>query len=334
MKFGHVFHKSVVKRCPENIIQALVYIQVKKLILIVCIFLFLLVPTTNAQNTEMISYQYEEGIKLSKETGKPILLPGSHLFNDDTLLNERIINKINNDFIFINSGPIGSRLSSAIGASDSFKMNSPTQNGFLLLILDSNGKEITHIELDIHESFTMVNKMMNYWQIDSDGNEISRGFDRFSSSDRDDFIFNVLEYSLKKEGKIQRLPSEKTASVNELLATDELIIATTKGYIRDIKPIGNNQYGFNLDDGTGMIYVQYTGGLSSIQENDNIFVKGLLHPHNGILYSDSISDSKIEYSDLKSADSNVPISKTPGFDIILGLVAFVFIWGKGNRKNI
>ena len=213
-------------------------------------------------------------------------------------------------------------------------MNSPTQNGFLLLILDSNGKEITHIELDIHESFTMVNKMMNYWQIDSDGNEISRGFDRFSSSDRDDFIFNVLEYSLKKEGKIQRLPSEKTASVNELLATDELIIATTKGYIRDIKPIGNNQYGFNLDDGTGMIYVQYTGGLSSIQENDNIFVKGLLHPHNGILYSDSISDSKIEYSDLKSADSNVPISKTPGFDIILGLVAFVFIWGKGNRKNI
>ena len=207
------------------------------------------------------------------------------------------------------------------------------------LILDSNGREIVRVVP------TLDNE--NYWiRLDSDGNEIS-SFTASTATDEELNnvileILETLEYSKTKKGKIQRLPQEKgSIGINDLSGVEDYFnFFTISGTIRDIEYTANNRYNFNIDDGTGVIGVFYTGGIGDIKEGDKVFVKGLgarvvggtmqgYYSSGGVplIISESISKTPIDTGTAKSND-NTSIPKTPDLGamfVITELLAVAYL---------
>jgi len=61
------------------------------------------------------------------------------------------------------------------------------------------------------------------------------------------------------------------------------------GTIRDISTVFGEYYTFALDDGTGLISVDYTGILGDIQDGDKITVIGVFKASNGSIYSGNVN---------------------------------------------
>lgn len=311
---------------------------------------FISVGIINAEDTDQIkSYTYDEGIKVAKDTGKPILFSTGDLFSYH---NDEINKIIGNDFIYIRLLITRTIYSSTHDIECiipymimCYDYNDNLENSHVL-VLDSNGREITRI---IHSDDTY-----SFIQLDSDGIKItSINTSTLTAEEYVNFILETIEYSKTKKGKIQRLPQEKgLMGINDLSnVEDHLNFFTVSGTIRNIKYTQNNRYNFNIDDGTGVISVYYTGGLGDVKEGDKVFVKGLVvkgvgqgvygvqvaegvdiltyRHHNGELgiISDSISKTRID-ADTTKSNGNTPIPKTPGFaaiSVITVLLAMTYL---------
>lgn len=307
---------------------------------------FISIGVVNAEDTnEIKSYTYDEGIKIAKETGKPILFAFPGLA--DLLYRYDDVNKIvNNDFIYI--PPMAKYATSQDSFEDAalafvydieyiIPFNMVCGNQYChFLILDSNGREITRVVGSSDEQLS---------QIDSDGNEIAS----FNASTEDvygDCILKTLKYSKTRKGKIQRLPQEKgSIGINDLSGVEDYFnFFTIRGTIRDIEYTKNNRYSFNIDDGTGVIGVLYTGGIGDISEGDKVFVNGLgvrvvegsmqgYYSSEGvpIMISESISKTPINTDTTKSSDST-PLPKTPDLGamfVITELLAVAYLLRRG-----
>lgn len=289
--------------------------------------------TVTSGDKSLTVYRYYEGVKTAKETGKPILfaLPsfGYSFYHHDE------INKIvNNDFIHIQH-----LVTDITGQGDleeyaydieyliPFVMvyyggftNTKEIEPCCLLVLDSNGREITRIVPSPDGGDSVV-------QLDSDGNEI-RSFDisASTSEESNNFILETLEYSKRKKGKIQMLPQEKgLISIKNLLKTgNHLNFFTVSGTIRDIEYTKNNRYNFNIDDGTGVISVDYGGGLGDIKEGDKVFVKGLVGAADGGMVSSTISKTHIN-TDTTNPDDDTSIPKTPALGAMFAITQLLAV---------
>lgn len=289
--------------------------------------------TVTCDDKSLTVYRYYEGVKTAKDTGKPILFAlsgfGYSFYHHDEL------NKIvNNDFIHIQ--PL---VADITGQGDleeyaydieyliPFAMvyyggftNTKEIEPCGLLVLDSNGREITRI---VHSPAGGD----SYVQLDSDGNEItSFGTSASTSEEYNNFILETLEYSKKAKGKIQMLPQEKgLMSIKDLLKTgNHLNFFTVSGTIRDIEYTKNNRYNFNIDDGTGVISVDYGGGLGDIKEGDKVFVNGLVGVADEGMVSSTISKTHIN-TDTTNLDDDTPAPKTPDFGAMFAITQLLVV---------
>lgn len=300
--------------------------------------------TVSYGDKSLTMYQYYEGIKTAKETGKPILFAFTGLA--DLLYRYDDVNKIvNNDFIYV--PPLPTDITGQGGSEETmlafvydieyiipFNMVVCNENQYCyFLVLDSNGREITRVVSSPDEKQLI--------QIDSDGNEIA-SFNASTEDTYSDCILEVLKYSKTKKGRTQRLPQEKgSIAINDLSNVEDYFnFFTISGTIRDIGYTKNNRYNFNIDDGTGVIDVLYTGGIGDINEGDKVFVKGLwvrvvegnmrgYYSSVGVpmIVSSSISKTRIDTGTTKS-DDHAPISKTSGFGALFattGLLTVVYL---------
>jgi hypothetical protein len=300
--------------------------------------------TVTYGDKSLTMYQYYEGIKTAKETGKPILFcaPGyaSWLYHHDG------VNKIVNDnFIYVSyfpkdvTGQGGSEEAMLAFIYDidyiiPFNMMVCNENQYCyFLVLDSNGREITRVVSTPDEKQLI--------RIDSGGTEIaSLNMSAVPAEEsHENFILETLEYSKTKKGKIQRLPQEKgSIDINDLSGVEDYFnFFTISGTIRDIEYTANNRYNFNIDDGTGVIGVLYTGGIGDISEGDKVFVKGLgvrvvggsmrgYYSSKGVpmMISESISKTPIDTGTTKSSDS-APLPKTPALGAMFAITELLAV---------
>lgn len=288
--------------------------------------------TVTCGDKSLIEYRYYKGIETAKDTGKPILFclhsSASWLYHHDEM------NKIvNNDFIYIASVPKdiidqGSVEEYACDIECSIPLGMQFYEdpyGKIMacdfLILDSNGREITRTIYSPDEGLV---------QMDSDGNKIaSLNTSTMTTEEYVNFILETLEYSKTKKGKRLILPQEKgLISIKDLSKTDDSFnFFTVSGTIRDIDYTKNNCYNFNIDDGTGVINIDYAGGIGDIKEGDKVFVSGLgarLSSTEITLSCTSISKTRIDTGTTKSGD-HAPISKTSGFGAMFTTIGLLMV---------
>ena len=295
-------------------------------ILMIAMVVCSLIGIANAEDTNQIkSYTYEEGVAVAKDTGKPIL-SGFPSVLPMEYFNEIIIG----DFVYIPitniiADPIAYRLYKTKWCCDVHNVDE--EGELLLLILDSNGREITRIA-----SFSDGRLFI---QMDSDGNEIAsinmskkEGY----VGNYNEFILKTLEYSKTKKGKIQRLPQEKglvsVKDVHDNFAEYNCNFVTVNGNIRDINYGAN--YEFQIDDGTGVIDVTYIGGLGDIEEGDKIFVNGYYSygSYDGslMILSKSASKTPIDVStDHTKSNDDAPIPKTPDLGAMFAITELLAV---------
>lgn len=292
------------------------------LITAIVLFSFILIGAVNAEDTNQIkTYTYDEGVKVAKDTGKPILsvLPVEY-FNED-IIGDFVCIPIRN----IVADPIAYRLYKTKWCCDVHDIDE--EGKLLLLILDSDGREITRIA-----SFSDGRLFI---QMDSDGNEIAsinmskkEGY----VENYNEFILKTLEYSKTKKGKIQRLPQEKglvsVKDIHDNFAEYNCNFVTVNGNIRDIKYGAN--YEFRIDDGTGVIDVTYIGGLGDIEDGDRVFVNGYYSygSYDGslMILSERVSKTPIGIStDHTKSDSPNAHSKTPALGAMFAITELLAV---------
>lgn len=166
---------------------------------------------------------------------------------------------------------------------------------------------------------------------------------RMDSEKLDSFFSETYKYAENKKGKIQKLPQEKgLISIKDLkidrnkyiqgfYSTDKYNssyysnFVTVSGLIRDIKSESGGYY-FGIDDGTGVMNLRYNGGLGDIKEGDKVFVK-LLVANDDMVFMVSKNQIPTSANTAKS-DGAESATKTPGFEVIIGVAAVFFAWRK------
>ncbi len=301
--------------------------KIVSIFLILFIGIFSLIVPANAQNTDSIKfYQFYEGIEIAKSTGKPLVInPYNNVSQGDPFEKTKAeMNKFIN--IDIQDGSLGSDVARSI-------LFRGKQGPAQILILDSNGKEIARITRIGSNSTTTLGFLI---RLDSDGKEIGRlPIERkeYNEADQkellnkfDDFYSETYRYAEPKKGKIQRLPQEigliSIAEYNKNKGEYIYDYVTISGFIRDIK-YERNTYTFGIDDGTGVLELIFGGGLGDINEGDKVFVKIIL---DRVL---SVSKNQIPSSvNTAKSDGAESSTKTPGFEVVIGVAAVLFAWRK------
>lgn len=304
--------------------------KIVSIFLIISIGIFSMITPVNAQNINSIKfYHYDEGIELAKSAGKPIAF--NMLLQPLSDRDEKKINEYYGKTLVEMNKFININFTSSYGSTDTFvsvilrSRQQESQMATYLLILDSDGREITRIAgIDMDKNIPLLIRL------DSDGKEIGRiPFPKSAKTEiekLDDFFSETYKYAANKKGKIQRLPQEigliSVAEYNKNKGVYLYNYTTISGFIRDIKSEGNS-YKFGIDDGTGVINLAYGGGLGDIKEGDKVFVKMFI---SSVL---KVSKTPIPTSvNTAKSDETGTTPKTPGFEAMIGAIAMFFAWKK------
>lgn len=298
--------------------------KIVSIFLIISIGIFTLGYPVNAQTTDSIKlYEYIEGIDIAKSTGKPIVLS----IITDSIDFQKNFPKTNaeaNKFINID---LGRSRGQNNWVFDYFILFSPMiqKNLTEVMILDSEGREIVRTKKYDGQSSTDLTR------VDSDNKIIGELKVQYSSStsleDADTFYSDTFKYAEGKKGKVQRLPQDKGLVSIKNLESDssnyDVNFVTISGFIHNIK----SQSSFDLDDGTGVLNnLNYLGGFGDIKEGDKIFVKIIVtYPPRVI----AVSKNQIPMSSNSAkSDGAESSTKTPGFEVIIGVAALFVAWRK------
>ena len=316
------------------------------------ICIFPLIAPVNAvpilQNTNSITnsvklYEYSEGIDIARSTGKPIAISMLNS-NYDFQKTKAEMDKIININPLTTTGTV-SWVHEIVFMNRAFDF---LPNRTIILILDSDGKEIVRIvQHDVQGRADI-----DLTRLDSDRKVIGKIFLEYPlNMDKvDTFYAETFKYAETKKGKVQRLPQEKgLVSIKDLTADHNKYATNTlnrynsnyyghfvtiSGLIRDIKS-ADGAYSFGIDDGTGVINLRYDGSLGDIKERDKIFVKTLVTKNYYMVITVSKNSITALDNSPKSYETNTaePIegsssSQTPGFGALIGMTCIFLAWKK------
>lgn len=284
--------------------------MMKKRILILIILSVWGIGNVAASNIQW--YDYENGINLAENTGKPIMIffyadidGMSKRFERDVLNDSQVIEKLNN-YICIKV--------------DYFKNTEidtiyEARSSSTIIFTNKNGQ--------------IVNRVMGGFEKDIFIQAISEAWNKKDEAGKP--LIKIEEFDIGTKS-IQELKNFIDGKKTKTVKVQFILIGT----IRNLEGNGD-PYSFYLDDGTGTVRAFYNGGLGDITNGDRVKVEG---SYAGLVTSaESMSIVASKVLKVDSSEPNVPPNsqnsaspKTPGFEVIIGAAAMLFAWKKSVEK--